>query len=163
MHESIILGARVPNVKLGYLVQGEVTAISTDELFAGGKTVVLGIPGAFTPVCTRQHVPDFVANADEIIASGYGQVLCIAPNDPFVLDAWRSQVDPQSKIRFLSDGNLDFASALGLSETQDDLFLGKRSKRYMLIISDRTIQRVRVETSILTYACTRASDVLELA
>lgn len=163
MRESNILGARVPSIKLGYLVDGEVTAISTDELFAGGKTVVLGIPGAFTPVCTQQHVPDFVANAEKIVASGYRQVLCIAPNDPFVLEAWRCQMDPHQKIRFLSDGNLEFARALGLGENHHDLFLGNRSKRYMLIIHDQTIQRVRVETSILTYACTGASDVLELA
>jgi peroxiredoxin len=81
MRDSIILGARVPSVKLGYLVDGEIAAISTGELFAGGKTVVLGIPGAFTPVCIQQHVPDFVANADKITASGYKQLLCIAPNN----------------------------------------------------------------------------------
>lgn len=31
--------------------------ITTDELFAPGKTVVIfGVPGAFTPVCSLKHV-----------------------------------------------------------------------------------------------------------
>lgn len=160
MNADIILGSRVPSVNLGYLADGGVAALSTDALFAGVKSVVIGIPGAFTPVCSQQHVPDFVANADRLQASGFAQLICIAPNDPFVLEAWRCQMDPQHKIRFLSDGNLDFTRALGLSEAHKDLFLGNRSKRYMLVVHDRTIQRVRVETSILTYACTRADDVL---
>lgn len=160
MTTDIVLGSRVPSVKLGYLSDGAVAALSTDALFAGVKSVVIGIPGAFTPVCSQQHVPDFVANADRLSASGFAQLICIAPNDPFVLEAWRCQMDPHHKIRFLSDGNLDFSRALGLSEAHNDLFLGNRSKRYMLIVHDRTIQRVRVETSILTYACTRADDVL---
>ena len=160
MSTEIVVGSRVPHVKLGYLSNGDVATVNACDLFAGARSVVLGIPGAFTPVCTRQHVPDFVANADEIAASGYSQLICIAPNDPFTLETWRAQVDPQSKIRFLSDGNLDFCRALGLNEAHRDLFLGQRSKRYLLLVNDGVIQRVRVESSILTYACTRAEHVL---
>ena len=160
MSADIIVGARVPDVQLGYLNNGDVASVNACDLFAGARSVVLGIPGAFTPVCTRQHVPDFVASAAEISASGYSQLICIAPNDPFTLEIWRAQVDPESKIRFFSDGNLDFCRALGLNEAHRELFLGHRSKRYLLLVNNRVIQRVRIESSILTYACTRAEDVL---
>jgi hypothetical protein len=49
MRDDIILGTRVPAVKLGFLRNSEVASITTDELFASRKTAVLGTHGAFTP------------------------------------------------------------------------------------------------------------------
>ncbi len=159
MVHPILNGARTPNVKLGYLTDEGVSSVVTDELFDGRKTIVLGVPGAFTPVCTQQHLPDFISNADRFAASGFKQLICVAPNDPFTLDVWQAQIDPLSKLRFLSDGNLEFCTALGLCASQPDLFMGQRSQRYLLIIQDRTIQRVRVEPTIVSYSCTRSEDV----
>ena len=155
-----IIGSRVPAVPLGYVHSGAVEAISTDKLFANSSAVVIGIPGAFTPVCSNQHVPNFVANADLLVASGYGKLVCISANDPFVLAAWKREIDPADKILFLSDGNLEFCSALGLVIENKSLFLGRRSQRYLLIIQNMKIQYVRVEDDILDYSCTKAEDVI---
>lgn len=160
MLETIVNGARVPAVNLGYLDHGVVASTNAQDIFAGKRSVVLGVPGAFTPVCTKEHVPDFVASADRFIASGFHQLVCISPNDPFVLEAWQKIVDPRCKLKFLSDGNLDFCRTLGLCLKNEALFLGERSRRYMLIVEHLTIQRVRVEANILTFACTRAEDAL---
>ena len=162
MLATIVNGSRAPAVALGYLSKGVVSSITTDVLFASKRSVVLGVPGAFTPVCSQEHVPVFVANASVFSAAGFHPLICVSPNDPFVLEAWQREVDPQSRLRFLSDGNLDFCDALGLSMRNTDLFLGSRSRRYMLIIDNNIIQRVRVESNILTYACTRAEDALFL-
>ena len=36
-------------------------AVTTEELFAPGKKVVVfALPGAFTPTCSAKHVPGFV-------------------------------------------------------------------------------------------------------
>lgn len=156
---SLPTGSHIPNVKLGYVSDDGVASVYTDELFSGRRTIVLGVPGAFTPVCSQQHLPDFIANAERLVQSGFQQLVCIAPNDPFVLDEWRVQLDPLSKLRFLSDGNLDFCNALGLCAMHSELFMGRRSQRYLLIVHDRTIQRVRVEPNILSYTCTRSEDV----
>ena len=157
MLATIINGARVPAVSLGYLDHGVVASASTDEIFGGKRSVVLGVPGAFTPVCTHEHVRDFVASVERLTASGFHQLLCVSPNDPFVLEAWQRVVDPRCKLQFFSDGNLAFCHALGLSLKNEELFLGVRSRSYMLIVENLTIQRVRVEANI---ACTRAEDAL---
>src|SRR4051794_70069 len=99
------VGGRGPDVALGYLADGVIKSVRTPELFAGKKSIVIGVPGAFTPVCTNEHVPDFVRHADEFRSSGYQQLLCIAPNDPFVISAWSLVIDPERKLRFLADGN----------------------------------------------------------
>lgn len=81
----IINGGLIPDVQFGRMASGEIESVSAREFFAHGRAVVLGIPGAFTPVCTKQHVPDFVRNAEKLRASGIAHLVCIAPNDPFVL------------------------------------------------------------------------------
>ena len=159
---NIINGSRVPDILFGHAENDELRTVGAREYFACGRTLVLGAPGAFTPVCTKQHIPDFVQNADKLVASGFSRLVCIAPNDPFVLDAWARQLDPGKKLKFLSDGNLDFARALQLESQNRKLFLGWRSERYLMTVDDGIITRLRVEPSILTYSCTRATDALNV-
>ncbi len=158
---NIVNGGSVPDVQFGRMAGSEVQSVSARELFAFGRSVVLGIPGAFTPVCTKQHVPDFVKNADRLRASGISHLICVAPNDPFVLDVFARKIDPNNKIEFLSDGILDFASALNLKAKNQKLFVGWRSERYLLVIENGLIAKLRVEPNILTYSCTRAIDALD--
>lgn len=153
----------VPDVQLGFLDNGEVRSVSASDLFAHGLTVVLGIPGAFTPVCTNKHIPDFLSQADAFDMQGCRQLVCIAPNDPFVLEEWASRVDPEHRIRFLSDGNLEFTRALDLVCENPGLFIGERSERYLMVVENGTIVRLRIEPNILTYSCSRANDALEAA
>ena len=161
MH-AIITGSRIPDVQLAALDdRGEVRAVAAAELFAYGRALVLGIPGAFTPICSTQHVPDFVQNADRLTAQGYSHLICIAPNDPFVLDAFARQFDPDRRIEFLSDGNLDFTRALNLEARNRALFLGRCSQRYLMIVENGLITRIRIEEDLLRYSCTRAADALE--
>src|ERR1700733_6266161 len=119
----IMNGGNVPDVPLGRMEGDEIRSESARKIFSRGRAVVLGIPGAFTPICTSQHLPDFVNNAARIRASGIDHLYCIAPNDPFVLAAWAWQVDPDKTIEFLSDGNLEFAGALNLTARNQELFL----------------------------------------
>lgn len=159
--QRIWTGRRIPDVKFGYVEAGEIRSVSANSIFAFSRSVAIGIPGAFTPVCTKRHIPDFIKNAEKLRASGYSQLICIAPNDPFVLAEWAREVDPEQKLRFLSDGNLDFTRMLGLLKENREYFLGYRSERYMMIVHNCTIARLRVEADILSYTCTTADDALE--
>jgi len=157
---TVLNGNPVPRVELGFLEQDRVSAVATGTLFARGKTLAIGIPGAFTPVCTTRHLPDFLLNVERVRDAGYTQLLCIAPNDPFVLDAWVRTVDPEGKIRFLSDGTLDFAEALGVVDVDRKSFLGRRSKRYLLAVENGVIVRLKVENSIYECSVTKPSAAL---
>ena len=63
-------------------------SLSTEELFSGKKVVVFSVPGAFTPTCSKEHLPGFVEQADAIKAKGVDTIACMAVNDMFVMDAW---------------------------------------------------------------------------
>jgi peroxiredoxin len=157
---QILSGLPIPDVQLGALENDAVVFLPARSLFAGRRAIVIGVPGAFTPVCTRQHVPDFVKNAGTLRASGFDFLACIAPNDPFVLKMWARDVDPQGKLRFLSDGNLDWTNALGLGSLERKLCLGQRSQRYMLVVENGQIARAKIEPSVLDFSCTGAQHVL---
>jgi len=154
---------KVPDIQLGFLVNDDVRSLSASALFAHGRTVVLGVPGAFTPVCTAQHIPDFLRQADTFDMQGCRQLVCIAPNDPYVLEAWAQHVDPDRRIRFLSDGNLEFTRTLALDRLNPRLFMGERSERYLMVIENGTIVRLRIEPNILTFSCTGADEALHAA
>jgi peroxiredoxin len=119
---------------------------------------VIGVPGAFTPVCSEEHVPGLVANADKLRKWGFRQIVCIVASDPFATDAWAKLMDPQGKVRFVSDGNLDFAREFGLIVHEHKLVLGDRSERYLFAVRDGVIEVFRLEQRITDYSCTASDD-----
>jgi peroxiredoxin len=152
-------GDRLPQVSLGRLVNGAVEHVWLQQLLAGRRAVIVGIPGAFTPVCTCEHIPDLLANADRLRAAGMDYVICVAPNDPWVVEAWAERVDPAGKLTFLSDGNLALARALGVNTIDQQNMLGETSARYTLIAAGGIVHRLNVEGHINDLTCTRAQDV----
>jgi peroxiredoxin len=142
---NTVLGSRVPEIDFGRFADGQFSTLPAKEIFARHRTIALGVPGAFTPACSDLHVPDFIHKAPQLRASGFSQLLCIAPNDPFVLRAWADALDPTQQILFLSDGNLDSAEALGMTIRNRAMFLGKCCERSLMIVEDGIITRMRSE------------------
>ena len=44
--------------------------------------------GAFTPVCSANHVPEYIQKLPELRAKGVDQVAVLAYNDAYVMSAW---------------------------------------------------------------------------
>jgi len=55
-----------------------------------------------------------VTHADAIKKKGVDEIVCMAVNDPFVMDAWSKDRGATGKVRLVSDGNGEFTKALGL-------------------------------------------------
>ncbi|GEP03274.1 peroxiredoxin [Methylobacterium oxalidis] len=121
-------------------------AKTTDDVFKGRRVVLVGVPGAFTPSCHRNHLPGFVQNLSEIKARGIDAVAVTSVNDVFVLDAW-AKASGAEGIEFLADGNADFAKATGLDMDGTGFGLGTRSKRYAALIEDGVVRVLNVEES----------------
>jgi glutaredoxin/glutathione-dependent peroxiredoxin len=118
---------------------------TTDDVFKGRKVVLVAVPGAFTPTCDRNHLPGYVKNADTIRAKGVDAIVVTAVNDVFVLDAWSKSSGAGDKIEFISDGNGDFAKALGLSMDGSGFGLGTRSQRYAMVVDDGVVRSINLE------------------
>ena len=109
----IKVGDRLPNATFRVMTPDGPKPKTTDEVFKGKKVVLFAVPGAFTPTCSKNHLPGFVKNADTIKGKGIDAIAVTSVNDPFVQDAWKKATDPDNKIEFLADGSADFAKALG--------------------------------------------------
>jgi glutaredoxin-like protein len=113
-------------------------------LFANRRVVVFGLPGAFTPTCSSQHLPRFDEVAPALFARGVDEIICASVNDPYVMEAWsRDQGAPN--VTFLADGNGEFTEALGLLVDKHDHGFGKRSIRYSMLVTDGRVEQLFVE------------------
>lgn len=118
---------------------------TTDDIFKGRKVVLVAVPGAFTPTCHRNHMPGYVEKAGEIKAKGIDAIVVTAVNDVFVMDVWGKQSGCDDKIELISDGNGDFAKALGLTMDGSGFGLGTRSQRYSMVVEDGVVRSLNIE------------------
>jgi len=136
-------GDAIPEVTLKYIDDG-VQTIDTPTLFAHKNVVLFAVPGAFTPTCSERHLPGFVEQFDQFRDRGI-EVACMAVNDPFVMQAWGESQHVPAGLRMLSDGNGDFARALGLEMDGTAFGMGMRSKRFALYAEDGVVKQLFVE------------------
>lgn len=120
-------------------------SVSSKEFFEGKKVVLFSVPGAFTPTCSRQHLPGFVEKAAEFQQKGVNTIACMAVNDVFVMDAWGKSANADGKVTMLADGNGDYARALGLELDATGFGMGKRGQRFALVVDNGKVSHVFVE------------------
>ena len=97
-------GNKIPDVQIHVLSDdGMPTPVSSAEVLGKGKVVLFAVPGAFTPGCSKVHLPGFVQRFNELKSKGVQSVACISVNDPWVMEAWK-QSQGASDILMLADG-----------------------------------------------------------
>lgn len=137
---AISVGEKIPNVTVQHMTPGGPADISTDELFSGRKVVLFALPGAFTPTCSAAHLPGYVVHADDIKAKGVDEIVCLAVNDAFVMDAWGKALNVEDRVHMIADGSAVLTEALGLQLDLTARGLGVRSDRYAMIIDDGVVK-----------------------
>jgi peroxiredoxin len=140
-------GDALPDLKLKEMGDGGPKDVSIGELTKGKKVVLFAVPGAFTPTCSMKHLPGFVENAGDLRAKGVQEVVCVSVNDAFVMGAWGKDQGCGGKVRMVADGNGEFTKAIGLELDASGFGMGKRSKRYAMIVNDGTVEQVLVDES----------------
>ena len=126
---TIKVGDTLPSVKLTLATQDGPQEVSTEELCGGKLVVLFGVPGAFTPTCSAQHLPGYVANLAALKDKGVELVACMAVNDVFVMGAWGKANEIGGTIALLADGSAAFTHALGLELDLTNRGLGIRCQR----------------------------------
>jgi len=112
-----------------------------------GKTIaIFGLPGAFTPTCSAQHLPGYVKLADQLKAKGVDEIWCISVNDAFVMGAWGRDQKATGIVRMMADGSAAFTKALGLEFDLVAKGFGVRSQRYSMLVQDGVVKQLNVES-----------------
>lgn len=111
------------------------------------KVVIFGVPGAFTPTCSEQHLPGFLRLSDKIKCKGIDDIFCLSVNDKFVMSSWLSSYSDGSKIKGIADGNAEITKFLKVISDKSLSFMGLRSSRFAMIVDDCLIIKNFLEES----------------
>jgi glutaredoxin/glutathione-dependent peroxiredoxin len=143
----ISVGDRIPDVEIRTMGPDGPVAVRTGDVLGKGKVVLFAVPGAYTPGCSRIHLPGFVQQAQDVTDKGVDTIACLAVNDAFVMDAWGKDQGVGDSILMLADGNGDFTKAMDLVMDGTGIGLGLRSKRYAAIIDNGVVTSIEVESA----------------
>ena len=112
---------------------------TTADYFAGKRTILFSLPGAFTPTCSTYQLPGFEKNADAFRELGIDGIYCMSVNDSFVMNKW-AQDQGLKNVMVIPDGSGEFTDKVGMLVAKDNLGFGKRSWRYAAIIKDGVVE-----------------------
>ena len=101
------------------------------------KTIMCGIPGAFTDGCTKKHLPGFAKNLGKLKEKGVEKVLFVGNNDVYVMNEWNMQ-HGSPEITTISDPLAVFTKSINKDEDWGDSF-GIRTSRYAFLIENKNI------------------------
>jgi peroxiredoxin len=141
---TIATGDKLPEAS--FLEKGPegIAPVTSAALLGGRRVALFAVPGAYTGVCSTQHVPSFIRVADRLRAKGV--------DDPHVMMAWGEATGASAAgIRMLADAGAEFTRAMGLDYDNPGAGMFSRSKRYALYAEDGVVKVFNLEAS--TGAC----------
>ena len=154
-------GDKLPSSELFYLDQNnDVKKIDILDL-CKNKTIILGMPGAFTKTCSALHLPGYIKNYEQALNKGISKIVCIAVNDPNVMKAWGDNQNAGKKIFMAGDPFLKFTKAIGAEVDKTAKGLGIRSNRYTMLVENEVVKKVEEEKETATCEVSSAENFLK--
>tara|TARA_Y100000817_G_C16502746_1_gene387562 strand:- start:77 stop:565 length:489 start_codon:yes stop_codon:yes gene_type:complete len=159
---KIKVGDKLPSSDLFYLDQNnDVKKIDILDLCRNNKTIILGMPGAFTKTCSTLHLPGFLKNYELALKKGVTKIVCIAVNDPNVMKAWGENQNVGTKILMVGDPFLKFTKSIGSVVDKSAKGLGMRSNRYTMLVENEVLKKVEEERETATCELSGAESFLK--
>eukprot|EP00457_Paulinella_chromatophora_P016928 gb/GEZN01017847.1/.p1 GENE.gb/GEZN01017847.1/~~gb/GEZN01017847.1/.p1 ORF type:complete len:188 (-),score=46.32 gb/GEZN01017847.1/:109-672(-) len=155
---TLKVGDKLPSVPLMENEPG--TLVDPSKVFAKGKHVLFGVPGAFTPGCSKTHLPGYVSQAAAFKAKGVDSISCVSVNDVFVMKEWGIAHKADGKVRMLADPAAAFVKAAGLEVDATKVLGNVRSKRWAMVLDGGKVKQLEVEADGFGLSCSLADKIL---
>ena len=152
----------VPNSEVFVLENGEPVKKNIENILKNKKSVIFGLPGAYTSVCSAKHLPGYVNNTEKYKQKGIDQIICISVNDPFVMNAWGNENKVGDKIIMVGDPFLNFTKSIGAEVDKSGRGLGIRSNRYTMLVDNLKVMKIQEEKDTGVCEISAAENFLEL-
>ena len=152
----------VPNSEVFVLENGEPVKKNIENILKNKKSVIFGLPGAYTSVCSAKHLPGYVNNSEKYKQKGVDQIICMSVNDPFVMNAWGKENDVGDKIIMVGDPFLNFTKAIGAEVDKSGRGLGIRSNRYTMFVDSLKVIKIQEEKDTGSCEISAAENFLKL-
>ena len=152
----------IPNSEVFILENGEPVKKNIENILKNKKSVIFGLPGAYTSVCSAKHLPGYVNNSEKYKQKGVDQIICMSVNDPFVMNAWGKENSVGDKIIMVGDPFLNFTKAIGAEVDKSGRGLGIRSNRYTMLVDNLKVIKIQEEKDTGSCEISAAENFLEL-
>ena len=135
----------VPNSEVFVLENGEPVKKNIENILKNKKSVIFGLPGAYTSVCSAKHLPGYLNMYKQFKDKGIDYIICVSVNDPFVMNAWGKENNVGDKIIMMGDPFLNFTKAIGAEVDKSGRGLGIRSNRYTMLVDNMKVIKLQEE------------------
>ena len=152
----------IPSSEVFILENGEPVKKNIENFLKNKKSVIFGLPGAYTSVCSAKHLPGYVKNSEKYKEKGVDQIICMSVNDPFVMNAWGKENNVGNKIIMMGDPFLNFTKAIGAEVDKSGRGLGIRSNRYTMLIDNLKVVKIQEEKDTGSCEISAAENFLKL-
>ena len=153
---------KIPDAEVFILENGEPVKKNIENFLKNKKSVIFGLPGAYTSVCSAKHLPGYIKNSEKYKEKGIDQIICMSVNDPFVMNAWGKENNVGDKIIMMGDPFLNFTKAIGAEVDKSGRGLGIRSNRYTMLVDNLKIIKIQEEKDTGSCEISAAENFLEL-
>ena len=120
---------------------------TTEDYFKDKVSLVVSLPGAFTPTWSSMQLPGLEALYDDFKAKGIDEVYCLSVNDSFVMNAWAKELEIEN-VKMIPDGSGEFTRDMNMLVWKPAQNFGYRSWRYAMIINDMEVEKLWREDGI---------------
>ena len=117
---------------------------SASDYFSGKRSLVVSLPGAFTPIWSEMQLPGLEALYDDYKEKVIDEVYCLSVNDSFVMNAWAKEHEI-ANVKMIPDGSGEFTRDMDMIVFKPAQNFGLRSWRYAMIVNDMEIEQMIVE------------------
>ena len=152
----------IPSSEVFVLENGEPTKKNIENILKNKKSIIFGLPGAYTSVCSAKHLPGYVKNSEKYKQKGVDQIICMSVNDPFVMNAWGKENNVGDKILMVGDPFLNFTKEIGAEVDKSGRGLGIRSNRYTMLVDNLKVIKIQEEQDTGSCEISAAENFLEL-
>ena len=152
----------IPSSEVFILENGEPTKKNIENILKNKKSIIFGLPGAYTSVCSAKHLPGYVKNSEKYKQKGVDQIICMSVNDPFVMNAWGKENNVGDKILMIGDPFLNFTKAIGAEVDKSGRGLGIRSNRYTMLVDNLKVIKIQEEQDTGSCEISAAENFLKL-
>jgi len=155
----IKVGDKLPSVDLFEDNPGKKVNIA--DAVKGKRVVIFGVPGAFTPGCSKTHLPGYIQRCSEIKGKNVAEIICVSVNDPFVMAAWGEAHGASGKVRMLADTGATFVKATDLDVDLSAVLGTVRSKRFAMLVDDGVVKAIEIEPDNTGLTCSIADKFVK--
>lgn len=146
-YQSIAKGSKIPGVSLDEDAPSQKVNLSENK----GKYLLIGVPGAFSPGCSKRHIPGYLSQSVAFKQKGISELVVVSVNDAFVTSAWKEyllQDAPQEVkqwLHVLADPKGEFSKSVDATFDATKFFGNARSQRYAALVENGEVQKAWIE------------------